>query len=108
MAKLKAGLVAAGLMLAGAQATFALDLTVQTAPNVLTVQPLPNLLAREGRLNELQILQSRQDRLNYQFQQQQYREQDRQAVVPMRPEVPVMKPSCQIQPFGNIFRTVCR
>lgn len=103
MAKLKVVLLAAGLMLAGAPSVFALDLTVQSVPNVLTIQPIPNL-----RLNELQILQSRQDRLNYQFQQRQFREQDRQQVVPLRPDVPVMRPSCQIQPFGNIFRTVCR
>lgn len=107
-AKLKAGLVAAGLMLAGAQTALALDLTVQLAPNVLTLQPVPNLLTRELTLNELQILQSRQGRLNYQYQQQQFREQDRQIMVPQRPDVPINKPSCQVQPFGNIFRNVCR
>ena len=95
-------------MLAVAQTAFALDLTVQPVPNMLTVQPIPNLLAREGRLNDLQILQSRQDRLNFQYQQRQFREQDRQVVVPQRLDVPVMKPTCRIQPFGNIFRTVCR
>lgn len=103
MARLKVVLLAAGLMLAAAPSAFALDLAVQPVPNVLTIQPMPNL-----RLNELQVLQSRQDRLNYQYQQRQYREQDRQQVVPLRPDVPVMRPGCQIQPFGNIFGTVCR
>jgi TFIIF-interacting CTD phosphatase-like protein len=56
------------------------------------------------------ILQSQQSRSAFQAEQQRLREQDRQIVVPQvqRPEVPVMKSSCQIELFGSIYRRVCR
>lgn len=96
-----AALAAAGMLLAGAAPALAID---------LPGQPDRNQLAREGRFNELQILQSRQNRIEFQREQQRFREQDRQIVVPQvqRPEVPMVKPSCQIQLFGNIYRRVCR
>lgn len=96
-----ATLVAAGILLAGAVPALAID---------LPGQPDRNQLAREGRFNELQILQSRQNRVEFQREQQRFREQDRQIVVPQiqRPEVPMVKQSCQIQLFGNIYRRVCR
>ncbi|GAA4124275.1 hypothetical protein ACFFTN_10980 [Aminobacter aganoensis] len=96
-----AALAAAGMLLAGATQAYAID---------LPGQPDRNQLAREGRFNELQILQSRQNRIEFQAEQQRFREQDRQIVVPQiqRPDVPMVKPSCQIQLFGNIYRRVCR
>lgn len=97
----KLALVVAGVLLAGAMQAHAID---------LPGQPDRNQLAREGRINELQILQSQQSRSAFQAEQQRLREQDRQIVVPQvqRPEVPVMKSSCQIELFGNIYRRVCR
>ncbi|WP_245431884.1 hypothetical protein [Aminobacter aminovorans] len=91
----------AGIVLAGAMQAHAID---------LPGQPDRNQLAREGRINELQILQSRQGRIDFQAEQQRQREQDRQIVIPQvqRPDVPVMKSNCQIELFGNIYRRVCR
>ncbi|MBA9020203.1 hypothetical protein [Aminobacter ciceronei] len=91
----------AGILLAGAVQAHAID---------LPGQPDRNQLAREGRINELQILQSQQGRADFQAEQQRLREQDRQIVIPQmqRPEVPVMKSHCQIELYGNIYRRVCR
>lgn len=101
MVRSKRALVVAGILLAGPMQAHAID---------LPGQPDRHQLAREGRINELQILQSRQGRIDFQAEQQRLREQDRQIVVPQvpRPEVPVMKSSCQIELYGNIYRRVCR
>nr|WP_246470603.1 hypothetical protein [Aminobacter lissarensis] len=101
MVRSKRALVVAGILLAGPMQAHSID---------LPGQPDRNQLAREGRINELQILQSRQGRIDFQAEQQRLREQDRQIVVPQvpRPEVPVMKSSCQIELYGNIYRRVCR
>lgn len=100
-ARSKWALIVAGVLLAGAMQAHAID---------LPGQPDKNQLAREGRINELQILQSQQGRADFQAEQQRLREQDRQIVVPQvrRPDVPVMKSNCQIELFGNIYRRVCR
>jgi hypothetical protein len=101
MARSKRALMVAGILLAGAMQAHAID---------LPGQPDQNQLAREGRINELQILQSRQGRADFQAEQQRLREQDRQIVIPQmqRPEVRVMKSNCQIELYGNIYRRVCR
>ncbi|MDH4987182.1 hypothetical protein [Aminobacter anthyllidis] len=101
MARSKRALIVAGVLLAGAMQAHAID---------LPGQPDRNQLAREGRINELQILQAQQNRRAFQAEQQRQREQDRQIVVPQvqRLEVPVMKSHCQIEMFGNISRRVCR
>ncbi|WP_202299540.1 hypothetical protein [Mesorhizobium sp. 131-2-1] len=56
--------------------------------------------------NELQQLQSRLQRQQFQQQQQLNRELDRQIVPQPRPQVPVVKPSCQV--LGNAILTSCR
>ncbi|CAN7594469.1 hypothetical protein [Aminobacter sp. LjRoot7] len=101
MAGLKRALIVASVLLAGAMQAHAID---------LPGQPDKNQLAREGRINELQILQSQQGRADFQAEQQRLREQDRQIVIPQiqRPEIPVMKSNCQIELYGNIYRRVCR
>lgn len=58
--------------------------------------------------NELQMLENRLQRRQFQQQQQQFRAEDRVIVPPQRPTVPVIKPSCQLQPSGGGFVTVCR
>ncbi|AZO13133.1 hypothetical protein EN817_04935 [Mesorhizobium sp. M3A.F.Ca.ET.174.01.1.1] len=58
--------------------------------------------------NELQMLQNRLQRQQFQQEQQFYREQDRQVVPKPRPDVPVVKPSCQSQVIGNTISRVCR
>ena len=50
----------------------------------------------------LQSLQNRQQRLNFQLQQQIYREQDSRAVArQQRLDVPVMTPRCPLQTSGT-------
>lgn len=60
-------------------------------------------LAQEGRLPDLQVLQREQRRLQFQQQQQRYREQDRGPIgyQQPRPRIPVMRRNCQVQPYGN-------
>lgn len=60
-------------------------------------------------LNDLQILQNRQSRQNFQDQQQFNRQQERDSNIRVeRPAVPRMDSNCQIQMYGNSYRTVCR
>jgi hypothetical protein len=56
---------------------------------------------------ELQMLENRLRRQQYQQQQQQFRAQDR-VVVPQRPDVPQMAPTCQLRRSGSRFISVCR
>jgi hypothetical protein len=58
--------------------------------------------------NELQTLRNQLQRQQYQQQQQLYREQDRQIAPQPRPEVPIVKQSCQSQVIGNTISRVCR
>ncbi|MEQ1939827.1 hypothetical protein ABMA46_16390 [Mesorhizobium sp. CN5-321] len=59
---------------------------------------------------QLRALENRIQRQQYQQQQQQYRDQDRSAVPLNRqtPQVPVMKPNCQIRIYGNRTIRDCR
>ncbi|UVK40530.1 hypothetical protein LHFGNBLO_002002 [Mesorhizobium sp. AR10] len=57
--------------------------------------------------NELRALQNKLQRQQFQQQQQQFRAQDREIVTPQPLVVPRMR-SCQLQPSGNGFVTVCR
>ncbi len=95
------GMMAAAMLLAGAGSAFAIDL-----PD----QPDRNQLAREGRFNELQILQQRQARRDFQSQQQQFRAQDRKAAdQPMDLKVPRYQGGCQLPLNGNAYlRGNCR
>ena len=61
-------------------------------------------MLRQNPIGELQILQNRQDRRDFQFQQKLYREQDRQVVPlqqPPRLRVPKMRSDCPIDITGN-------
>lgn len=64
-----------------------------------------NALAQQ---NDLQALENRLRRQQYQQQQQQFRAEDREIVQPQRPEVPQMKPTCQLLRSGNGFISSCR
>jgi hypothetical protein len=63
-----------------------------------------NALVLQG---ELQMLENRLRRQQYQQQQQQFRAQDRE-VAPQRPDVPQMKPTCQLRRSGSRFISICR
>jgi hypothetical protein len=60
--------------------------------------------AMQNDAGDLQSLQNRLQRQQYQQQQQQFREQDRLSIPlqPQPPQVPVMRPGCQVQVYGNI------
>jgi len=76
------------------------------APHALAQVVIPtnrNVLVQQ---NELQQLQNRLQRQQFQQQQQLNRELDRQIVPQPRPQVPVIKPSCQV--LGNAILTSCR
>lgn len=61
-----------------------------------------NQLARDGQLNELQILQQRQARRDFQKQQQRFLEQERKAAdQPMDLKVPRYQGGCQLPLNGN-------
>jgi len=86
---LLAGLLAAALPSAPA---WAVDVTVPIVRSPAVGQ------------GDLQALQDRLSRQQFQQQQQQYRQQERNAVPILRPrpEVPRMKPSCQLQVNGSL------
>lgn len=58
--------------------------------------------------NDLQTLQNRIQRQQFQQQQQQYRAQDRVIVQQPPPVVPQVRPSCQTQIIGNTAVSTCR
>lgn len=58
--------------------------------------------------NQLQMLENRLRRQQYQQQQQQFRAQDREIAPPQRPDVPQMKPTCQLRRSGSGFISNCR
>ena len=64
----------------------------------------------QGNAGQLKALENRIQRQQYQQRQQQYRAEDRSAVPLNRPapQVPVMKPSCQIRIYGNRTIRDCR
>lgn len=57
---------------------------------------------------DLQALENRLQRQQFQQQQQQFRQEDRQIAPPQRPEVPAMRRNCQVQVYGNTYVTSCR
>lgn len=59
---------------------------------------------------DLRALENRIGRQQYQQQQQQFREEDRLSI-PLRqerPAVPVIRPGCQVQVYGNRVAGNCR
>ncbi len=64
-----------------------------------------NGLIQQG---QLQQLQNRLERQQYQQQQQIYRELDRQTAPKPRPDVPVLGKTCQLETTGNTISRVCR
>ena len=58
--------------------------------------------------NDLQALQNRVQRQQFQQQQQQYRAQDRIIVQQPPPVVPQVRPRCQTQIIGNTAVSTCR
>lgn len=65
-------------------------------------------LERQLRDGDLQALRSQMQRQQFQQQQMQNRAQDRLRAPPPVLEVPKVKPSCQIQVYGNNYLKSCR
>lgn len=83
--------------------------TVASAQGVDLNRPGSSQLRQGVPLNDLQVLQNRQSRQNFQDQQQIQRQQDRDANTRIeRPAVPRVDGNCQVQIYGNTYRTVCR
>ena len=83
------GGVCAALMVASAAPSWSAEILVPAAPLI--------------QQNEMQALQNRLQRQQYQQNQQLLRELDRQAVPPQprRQNVPIMKPTCQLPVYGE-------
>jgi hypothetical protein len=80
-----------------------LPLLVPAAASAAELRPLVGAAAQAD-AGDLRALENRLQRQQFQQQQQQLREQDRLSI-PLRqaaPQVPVMRPGCQIQVYGNI------
>jgi hypothetical protein len=86
---------------------FALTLTLAGAASAQAVPPSAALRNDAG---DLRALQNRIQRQQFQQQQQQFREQDRQSIPlnPQPPVVPVIRPGCQTQVYGNRVLSNCR
>ncbi len=69
-----------------------------------------SLLLRQGGILDLQILDARERRREFQEKQQRFREQDRQTTGKSRQqlEIPTVRRNCQVQPYGNNFLRSCR
>lgn len=67
-------------------------------------------LAHQAHRAEIQALEAQNQWLKFQLRQQQLYEQNRQAVQqpPIRPEIPVMRPSCRVSPYGSTWLATCR
>ncbi|TPK62389.1 hypothetical protein FJ546_15990 [Mesorhizobium sp. B2-4-19] len=92
-----ASAVLAATFLAG----FALPASAQVAnPAINSNTPIQQ--------NDLQALQSRIQRQQFQQQQQQYRDQDRVIVQQPPPVVPRVRPGCQTQIIGSTAVSNCR
>ncbi len=67
-------------------------------------------MLRHGSATDLQIYDARQRRETFQHEQNRFRETDRlpMAGEPRRPEIPRLKRTCQVLPYGNSFVRVCR
>ena len=52
---------------------------------------------------DIRALNQRDRRLDYQTQQQYYRDQERRDIGPMRLRVPTMRPTCQVPVYGNAY-----
>lgn len=91
-------------------AGFALALPLMTASAAPAQIVLPPGGALRDDADGLRALQNRIQRQQYQQQQQQFREQDRLSIPlqPVRPAVPVIKPGCQTQIYGNRVVDNCR
>lgn len=92
---LRSGALALALSLMPVAAAHALDLQVPSAGG-------PVLRNDAG---ELRALENRLQRQRYQERQQRFREEERLSLQPLRrqaPEVPVVRPGCRIQVYGNI------
>jgi hypothetical protein len=90
------------ILMSATLATAMLSGTAVSAQNVAPANR--NALVLQG---ELQMLENRLRRQQYQQQQQQFRAQDRE-VAPQRPDVPQMKPTCQLRRSGSRFISICR
>ncbi|MBZ9672962.1 hypothetical protein FJ970_08895 [Mesorhizobium sp. B2-1-8] len=87
-------------MLAGAA-----GITSPASAQVLNPAVRNNMLIQQ---DDLQALQNRIQRQQFQQQQQQYRAQDRVIVQQPPPVVPQVRPSCQMQIIGNTAVSTCR
>jgi hypothetical protein len=69
----------------------------------VAADPIPGPFIPQISPGELQNLQNRQQRLDYQQQQQFNRELDSQAIRQQQPRlnVPIMKPRCRLQTSGT-------
>lgn len=86
-------------------ATFVAGLALPASAQVANPAINSNVLIQQ---NDLQALQSRIQRQQFQRQQQQYRDQDRVIVQQPPPVVPQLKPGCQTQIIGSTAVSTCR
>lgn len=89
---------------------FALSLMLTGTASAQIVLPSGGGVTLRNDAGDLRALENRIQRQQYQQQQQQFREDDRLSI-PLRqqqPEVPVIRPGCQVQVYGNRTVRSCR
>jgi hypothetical protein len=96
-------------------AVFSVALGLLAAPAVGTCAAEVLLPATGGAVGqnspgELRALENRLQRQHYQQQQQRFRNDDRLSIPLNRsaPQVPIMKPGCQVRVYGNSTVRDCR
>jgi hypothetical protein len=103
--RMAVGLPSVRLVSALLAAAFVAGRALPASAQVLNPAANGNALVQQ---NDLQILQNRVQRQQFQQQQQQYRAQDRVIVQPPPPVVPQVRSSCQTQIIGNTAVSTCR
>jgi len=96
-------------------AVFSLALGLLSLPGVSVcvadvLLPAIGGAAGQNSPGDLRALENRLQRQQYQQQQQRFRNDDRQSIPLNRsaPQVPIMKPGCQVQIYGNKTIRDCR
>jgi hypothetical protein len=88
----------------------ALSLMVAGASSAQVTLPSAGGAVLHDDASDLRALENRIHRQQYQRQQQQFREEDRLSIPlqPQRPAVPIIRPGCQTQVYGNRVVNNCR
>src|SRR5690606_29074064 len=91
-------------------AAVAAAVLVMGGPTASALEVNRAAVLREGTIFDLQLHDTRQRRMDFQAEQNRFREQERrqQSGDRKRPKIPRFEGGCQVPPFGSTFLKSCR